>query len=395
MKRIVKLLAFVSVIIATFFAFSLTANACEITSDTTDANGVRQIVLAPTGEEEPTIVIKRIVRECMDNPLELTFTPGDYHMSSIIAMFNNTTINAEGATIYQDTPGKGFLINARYVDSVFGNGKAGYSSLENVVVNGGTWVGKAKPDTTKTKKPNGYYVGYSSFLFMHAQNITIQNCSFVNNYNGHFIELAGVKDANIINCNMNVEGSQYIGEGSNEAIQIDNTYQKSNSPVGAPWDDTPCQNINISGCDIKFARGIGTNRIGNTFFRNITITDCNIKASNEGLNIYDTLGVTVTGCTIKSTGKKDNYTSVGAYIGLDSKVSGSNKSKCKVVIKNNKITGYNAGLKICVPNKKSKFSSVVLKNNKLYSKKNKASALNTNAKYYSKITNSKNKLAKA
>ena len=40
---------------------------------------------------------------------------------------------------------------------------------------------------------------------------------------------------------------------------------------------------------IKFARGIGTNRVGKKFFKNIKIQGCTITSTNEALNMYDVL----------------------------------------------------------------------------------------------------------
>lgn len=392
MKKILSAIFSLCLFTAIIFCVS-TVSAAQIDFDETDDAGTRTVNISPNGDADDTVSIRKVLKDSMCNKLVINFAPGNYTLTNSLPIFDNTTINASGAVFNQTTDGKGLLINGFHMNSSYGKGSGGYGSLKNVVINGGTWVGKATPNTEKELKSNGFYVGYSSFLFMHAQNITIKNCSFKNNYNGHFIELAGVKNAKIENCNMAVSDSKYIGEGSNEAIQIDNTYQKSNSPSGAPWDDTACENITVSNCKIKFARGIGTNRVGNTFFKNIKIQGCTITSTNEALNMYDTLGLTVNKCTIKTTGKFKDYRSIAMYIGLDSVPKGKNASSANATVTSNKIYGNTAGIKIYSHKSNAKFNKVSVKGNKIYCKKGKNNALQiTNS--IKKLNKSKNTLKK-
>lgn len=392
MKKILSAIFSLCLFAAIIFCAS-TVSAAQIDFDETDDAGIRTVNISPNGDADDTVSIRKVLKDSMCNKLVINFAPGNYTLTNSLPIFDNTTINANGAVFNQMTDGKGLLINGFHMNSSYGKGSGGYGSLKNVVINGGTWVGKATPNTEKELKSNGFYVGYSSFLFMHAQNITIKNCSFKNNYNGHFIELAGVKNAKIENCNMAVSGSKYVGEGSNEAIQIDNTYQKSNSPSGAPWDDTACENITVSNCKIKFARGIGTNRVGNAFFKNIKIQGCTITSTNEALNMYDTLGLTVNKCTIKTTGKFKDYRSIALYIGLDSVPKGKNASSANATVTSNKIYGNTAGIKIYSHKSNAKFNKVSVKGNKIYCKKGKNNALQV-TKSIKKLNKSKNTLKK-
>lgn len=387
-----KVILFFTLLTSICFCFALNVQGAVITSSSISPDSTVCITVSPGGDDD-TSVLRKIMTENSSSLLSLTLSEGEYNLNATLPLYDNTTINATGAVINQTANGKGILINANCLNGL-GTPSGGYGSLKNVSIKGGTWVGKSKPDKSKTLKDSGYYVGYSTFLFMHAENITIDGCSFKNNYNGHFIEFAGVNNAVVKNCNMALKGSVYVGEPSNEAIQIDNTFQKSNSPVGAPWDDTPSKNISITNCKIKYARGIGTNRVGNSFYQNIKIQKCNITSANEGINIYDTLGVTIKNCTVKSTGKKDDYTSSGIYIGLDSKVK--RIKQCNVTISENTVIGCHAGVKICVPNNNTKFGTVQMKNNKLYSTKNKSKALviTNKGKQITKLVSKGNTLSK-
>lgn len=392
MKRIMKVIPIVLMLMA-LCTISNKASAAVVVSEE-KINGVQHYVIGPSSEDDYTVIM-RCLRTNGNNGTVITLQPGTYKIDRVLHVFDNTQINASGATITQKTPGKGLLINARYLNSYYGNGVGKYNNCKNITVDGGTWIGTNKPDKSKTKKSNGFYVGYSSFLFTHGQNITIKNANFKHNYNGHFVEFAGVKNGSVLNCNMNMKGSKYVGESSNEAIQIDNTYAKANSPGGKPWDDTTCKNIVIDNCNIKYARGIGTNRIGKKFFENITITNSKITATQgEGINAYDIKGLVVKNNIIKVTHKKDDYRSTGLYLGLDSKIT--NWGKYTTVIEKNTITGYNAGLKV-VAFHGAKFGKITLKNNTFQSKKNKDSALVLayKGKQIQKLVKKDNKLKKA
>lgn len=349
-------------------------------------NGIREYIISSEGEQDTTTLLSDCLKSNGNNGVKITLLPGNYQLRYTLRFKSNTTFIATDATITQTKAGTGFIMNGT-------SAQGKYGSIKNILIDGGTWIGTASPDKEKTKKPNGYYVGYCGFLFYHGENITIQNCSFKNNYNGHFIEFAAVNKGKIINCNMNMKGSKYIGEANNEAIQIDNTYAKENSPSGQPWDDTPCKNITIKDCDIQYARGVGTNRIGDSFFENINIIHNKITSTKgEGINAYDIKGLTITGNTIRVTHKTNNYLSTGIYIGLDSKIS--KWGKHSTTITKNNVTGYNNGIKIYSLSG-SKFNKIVLKNNTIASRKSKAAALSLHTACIKKLTNKNNKLKKA
>lgn len=381
-SRIIILSCFV------FFMNALQIHAA-IKTEKTESTGSKSYVITPDGENDFS-VLNKCLHSNGDKGVKITLSPGTYYIDKTLHIYNNTTISAKGAAIIQKANGKGFLVNARHKDSPYGSGSGGYKSCKNITIDGGTWIGTSKPDTSKKKKSNGFYVGYSGFMFMHGENITIKNAAFKNNYNGHFIEFAGIKNGTVTNCNMNVKGSKYIGESSNEAIQIDNTYSSANSPIGSPWDDTPCSNITVKNCKIKFARGLGTNRIGKKFFTNIKILNNTITSNQgEGINAYDIKGLTIKGNTITVTHKKNSYESVGVYLGLDSKIS--SWGKYKTVISNNKITGYTSGLKI-YSFVSSKFGNIELSNNTFHSTKSKKYGLTFNKKQIKKLTQKGNKI---
>lgn len=243
-----------------------------------------------------------------------------YYLDTVIPCFNNLTLDATGATITQKAAGKGFAINAYFYGGEFAKNmkKGGYNRCKNVTITGGTWVGTTKPDKTKTKK-YGWYSGYSGFLFMHGQNITIQNVTVKNNYNGHCIEFAGVKKGVVKNCTFS---GKYVGDTTNEVIQIDTNYSSSVSPTGYPWDGTPCKNITISDCKFKIAMsvGIGTNYQCKKKSSKITITNCTFsKVKKYAVALYKCKTVKITGSTIKKGKILKHSTASGVKLGAAEK----------------------------------------------------------------------------
>lgn len=237
-------------------------------------------------------------------PITINFVAGaTYYIDGTINLFDDVTINAHGATIKQVTNGKPIFINAHFIGSnnVFNmkpKSVKGYNRCKNISINGGTYITTGKPDPKAKKSKYGKYKhGYSCFLFMHAQNVHIDGATLVNNYNGHFIEFAGVKNSSI--TNVTIKG-KYTGDSTNEAIQLDTNYNKANSPTGAPYDGTPCKNITIQNCNInvsKMSVGIGTNYQCKKTSSNIKILNNKIKVKKYAVALYKCKNITVKGNT--------------------------------------------------------------------------------------------------
>lgn len=242
-----------------------------------------------------------------------------YYIDVTCKLYNNVTFNANGATIKQVTKGKGVFINALYKDSTDNTGSkkkiGGYNRCKNITVNGGTFVttGKCNPNTTSGK--NGWRSGYSTFLFMHGTGIKISGVTIQNNYNGHFIELAGVKSSSIKNCTF--KGS-YTGDSTNEVIQLDTNYNASVSPQGAPWDGTPCKSITISGCKFnvpKMPVGIGTNYACAKKSSSIKVLNNSFKVKRYALALYKCSKVTATGNAFSKGKVLVHYTASSVKLG--------------------------------------------------------------------------------
>lgn len=281
-------------------ADAYTISASGDTSGVTDHDAIKKVMETANG--------KGMNWDHRDMAITINLVAGEtYYIDDSLKLYNNITINATGAKVKQVTNGKGVFVNAKYTTSASAS-VGGYDRCKNITINGGTYITSGKPGAKTTSK-NGWYTGYSAFLFMHGQNINISNCTIKNNYNGHYIEFAGVKNSTITNCK--IYGS-YTGDSTNEAIQIDTSYSKDNSPIGAPWDGTTCKNINISGCTIKCPKmktGVGTNLTCSKRYSRITVTNCKIWAKTYSVAIYKTTKATITNNTFHKGILMKHYTS--------------------------------------------------------------------------------------
>lgn len=377
MKHIGKIVLFTPLLWGLLTTAHTRALAASIVREYTEESG-RKVVEIESKHSKKTSdkLIQRVLKSNNNQDLKVILHPGEYRIKNLLKVFDNTEIVATGATVTQIKKGKGLLINARYAGSKYGEPNGGYNSCTNITVDGGTWVGQTFPDHTKELKENGCFVGYSNFMFLHGNNITIKNLTIKNNYNGHLIEFGGIRDGKILNCNLAAEDSKYAGEADNEAIQLDNTLEPENSPVGAPYDDTSCRNITIKGCKIRFARGIGTNPKGASSYGHIIIEDNHIISTmSEGINLFDCESARIVRNTVKVAHNRLNYQSSGCRIGMyddnDDIISPN------LMIAFNTIEGYLTGLNIS-DSFKNGYGEVVIKHNTLKSRYSKKNALNIN-----------------
>ena len=221
-----------------------------------------------------------------------------YYIDKTLKLYDNVTFIANGATIRQVTKGKGIFINALYKDSSDNVGSkrkiGGYSRCKNITVTGGKYITTGQPGSTKRSK-NGWRFGYSTFLFMHGTNIKISGVTISNNYNGHWIELAGCKDSSIKNSTFN---GSYRGDSTNEVVQLDVTKSSSNSPQGAPWDGTVTKNVSVSGCHFNVPgiyRGIGTNNASSRSYSSIKVKGNSFYVKAFAASFYKVSGLTISG----------------------------------------------------------------------------------------------------
>lgn len=203
----------------------------------------------------------------VEKPYYITVPKGSYQLSKTIKIYSNTHLFLDGVSLKRCFS-KGAMLKCgsqKY-------SKPGYDAYQNISVNGGTFDGNCA---------NGPYAyssnTFSMLRFGHARNISLNNITLCNNTGSHHIELGGVDGAYITNCNFYGyrQADNSNRAKAKEAIQIDIIHSSEIFPSYAPYDDTPCQNISITGCTFKnLSRGIGThNAVIGIYYNGINITN--------------------------------------------------------------------------------------------------------------------------
>ncbi len=240
--------------------------------------------------------------------LVVYFPEGTYMIDNLMRIYSNTTLKLdENAEIYRTDTTYPMLMNVgddgtRKETSVDGGG---YNLSKNIQIIGGTFNGG---DISKAKAPS------NTINIAHAQNVVFDNVIIKNNYGAHLLELSGVKDAIIRNCDFSgfrpektskksqeEKGLNGTGYAPKECIQLDYTYFDP-SDVSMQWcpdyysDKTPCQNVLIENNTFHdYPRGVGNHHgceefpglySSNITIKDNTFTNMYVKAPN-GKDLYE------------------------------------------------------------------------------------------------------------
>lgn len=260
---------------------------------------MQELVLNVQDGEDITVKLNTLLAQARDRatdekPCKVIIPPGNYILTGTLHMYSNIYLYAEGATIKKTSPRKEILL--RLGDSQTSEG--GYEGYRNITIDGGIW--DANYESVENKEESGGFVG---FRIGHATNVTIKNATFLNNLKSHFLELAGVKDAEITGCAFRGYWKDYEG-GGQECIQLDACMPKI-FPGYLPYDGSVCENIVIKDNTFEdvFA-GIGSHSmVFDRPYKNITICDnqfANLrKRAIWCLNYQDTV---ITGNVMSNVG---------------------------------------------------------------------------------------------
>ncbi len=288
-----------------------------------------------------------------------------YYLSRCIRVDSDMILDATGATL---------VVYDCAIRNDAGELKKGYDSMANIHIIGGRW---------KSYNPGGN--AGTSFSFTHAKNITLENMDIsTSDAEGHGIELVSCKNVTIKNCKVIAQGSGKA-RSVEESIQIDLATPKT-APYLADrpylWDGTPCRNITITGCTIKGCRGLCSNyaknnkKYINRYHDRIVVEKCRITGTrSEALALFNATNVTVRNNTIitKSHRVKDAY-SIGCHLAIFGTGKVSAYAKGKNRIEKNTIKGGRQGFNMC-SHTRARYGKLVIRNNRLYSKKGEKNAL--------------------
>lgn len=209
---------------------------------------------------------KKAIEKCGTIPTIIYLVNGEYVLDETIFIPSNTKIVGLGqVTVKADG------LNCYFTNKTNGN-SLGYNGSKNIILENITFDGKDKAD------------GLSMVAFAHAENISIQNCVFMNLHMWHMIEFNAVFNGVIKNCKFENYGN--TGGNATEVIQLDSMISESQFPWFGGYDSTPNKFIIIE--ENRFYN-IGTICIGNHSFKSgVTQKDIFIKN-----NYFDTVGTAI------------------------------------------------------------------------------------------------------
>lgn len=159
---------------------------------------------------------------------------GVYRIGNWVQLYANTYLELHpNAVIMHDASTGALFMNGEYQHATWATG---YSGDSNIRVTGGTIDCSLKTARTEICE---------AFAFGHCENIHLENITFKDNYQDHFIEFNSTRHSKIVNCRfLNTTTSS---PGSREAINIDYSYAVGFPHFGG-YDGTVCEDILIQGC---------------------------------------------------------------------------------------------------------------------------------------------------
>lgn len=252
------------------------------------------------------------------------FPTGTYNLGSSVHFYSNQTLWFEDKAVVKATSSSVTNLFRSYCDGTITE----YGGVHDCLIFGGTFDG------------SGHSLNNTLFGTVHAKNIRIVNCNFLNARVGyHNLEINSSYNVRITNCRFTRAEN---GSSNGEMIQLDNA-----TTAGWPWDNingdsTNCKYVSIDNClftDNTLSPAIGRHngtpqfvRIHDNVFDGLTGERGAIDMTGTNVDIYNN---TFNGCTI---GVDDNgsthYIHDNRFVDVTTAVSSESG-----IIKNNIING--------------------------------------------------------
>lgn len=215
-------------------------------------------------------------------PYKIVIKPSSYTIDTAFILYGNTYLYAQGATFKQKSGTQNNMIRVGNSDNVLGY------YYKNIVVDGGEWNENNNSNTLAK--------------IAQAQSVTVQNATFKNVKKGHLMEVAGVNDMTITNCQFLNQVIPSKGSKLYEAVQLDILVQKH--MTGYRSQDLSTKNVTVTDCVFdNVPRGIGSHTtVLNNPINGITISNntfTNIKSC--AVQFLNVINCTVSDNTMTST----------------------------------------------------------------------------------------------
>lgn len=260
---------------------------------------------------------------------------GTYKLVTLpLRIYSNTRLTLDPKATFKRAAALTVIVNGDASQTL-----GGYTGHGHLIIEGGTWDMQGPVIT-------GYNVCIS---LGHAEGITIRDLEIRDVPGFHAIEINAVRDARIQNCRM--LGVYQTGDRAfTEAIQID--LAKGSAYFGAfgPYDNTPCDDVLISGCyfgasdtanTAVWPRGVGTHSSTITRWQNnIRITGNHFAAMSQyGVGGYSWRNTVISGNTFVGCGGGILVQATDPSDTEDTKDTGGTQTSASQVSDNHVISG--------------------------------------------------------
>jgi parallel beta-helix repeat protein len=173
------------------------------------------------------------------------------------------------------------------------NTTGAYGQASNITVSGGTWDMNAA----------GFPSTVTGIATGHAEYVTIRDTTLRNCWGWHFIELNSTRHAIVRNVRFRDMDATTTGK---EMLQLDLMVNAGAFPWFGPYDNTPCDDVLVEGCEfINGDRGIGSHSTAAGFpHTNIRIIGNHFDTMREeAIEAYDYARTVITGNTFTNCWK--------------------------------------------------------------------------------------------
>lgn len=269
----------------------------------------------------------------------ITLTAGTYTLSHSVCIPSNVTVNfSDGVKIQKvKAVNTNLATNKTMFEIVppskegIKNSVGGYNGSQNVTLQGN---GSVVIDCNNVVNAMAVVMG-------HANNVTIRNIAFTNEYGSHFIELNSSQNVTVENCSF-TDFRIYDNKSHKEAINIDTT-DSNNNGFNYEWsnhDRTACNTVNINNCiftNMGVAVGSHTYSVNTAnqqiYHENVTIQNCKVNQTyNAAVRIWNWRNTVIRNNTFAGVqGLQDNkgynYTCILVRGAVNPTITGNTFSK--------------------------------------------------------------------
>lgn len=220
--------------------------------------------------------LKNAIEEARQQPTLIYMKQGEYILNDIIFIPSNTEIVGLGEVI----------VKTNTLNICFSNYTTGFASeyngTKNITIRNITFDGQNNDS------------GLTLVGIGHAENVMIENCTFMNLQKWHMIEFNAVRKGYIKNCKFENYGTS--GTSATEVIQLDSMISSEQFPWFGIYDGVANKSIIIEG---NYFTNIGAKCIGGHSFKegsiqkDIIIQNNTFDTVHTAININDFDGLSV------------------------------------------------------------------------------------------------------